>query len=347
MNKISIIVPIYNTEKKMMDNCIISLINQTYKNTEIILIDDGSENWCKQNLKKYSSNKKIKIIEQNNSGVSAARNRGIKESSGDWIMFVDADDYLKLDCCDKFIKKVKKYPDTDIIIAKCYLDNDGIIEEVLNYYDKDINEKVITNLDEKKELLNSILVDKSKYNYIESVWAKLFKKSFLIENNLKLSKKLKLGEDCIFMYEAYSKASKIVYINDYVYYYYINLNSITNKFNENIINNYYDNLISFTTLFKKKNIITLYDDLYYYGSRQICKIITKYFCNLNNKKKYKELKKEYFDLIGKEPYKTFIKKVKYKDLDIYKKFFYICIKAKCFIIPYSLVRLKYKNNRNK
>ena len=98
-NKISIIVPIYNSERFIAD-CIESLINQTYQNIEIILIDDGSSDNSYEICKKYQSlDSRIILISQVNSGVSIARNKGIKVATGQHIMFVDSDDYVYKRLC--------------------------------------------------------------------------------------------------------------------------------------------------------------------------------------------------------------------------------------------------------
>lgn len=94
--KFSIIIPIYNTEK-YIERCINSVLNQTYDNYEIILINDGSTDNSQEIIKKYKNNKKIKIINQKNYGLSYSRNMGIKESKGNYILFLDSDDYYELD----------------------------------------------------------------------------------------------------------------------------------------------------------------------------------------------------------------------------------------------------------
>ena len=112
-DKISIIVPIYNTEK-FLDKCLNSLVNQTYKNIEIILIDDGStDNSLNICLDYQKKDNRIKVIHQENKGLSGARNRGFEESTGDYIWYIDSDDYIENDS----LKVIKPYLDKyDIIV---------------------------------------------------------------------------------------------------------------------------------------------------------------------------------------------------------------------------------------
>ena len=99
MNKVSIIVPIYNEEKNLK-KCIESLINQTYKNLEIILINYGSTDNSKKVIDSYKD-KRIVAIHKKNTGIGDTRNTGINKSTGEYIMFVDSDDYIELNCVDR------------------------------------------------------------------------------------------------------------------------------------------------------------------------------------------------------------------------------------------------------
>lgn len=111
--KVSIIVPVYNTEA-YLERCLKSLVNQTLKDIEIICIDDGSKDNSVAILKKYSQlDKRIKIIEQENLGVSVARNNGLKLATGEYIGFVDSNDWIDLDFYEKLYNAAKKY-DADI-----------------------------------------------------------------------------------------------------------------------------------------------------------------------------------------------------------------------------------------
>ena len=126
--KISVVVPVFNSEK-YLEKCIDSIINQTYKNIEIILINDGSsdksEEICNSYLKTY---KNIKLINQSNSGVSVARNNGLKSSTGDYVLFVDSDDWLEKDMLEIMVKEIDNF-DIDIVRCEYFVENNPVLED--------------------------------------------------------------------------------------------------------------------------------------------------------------------------------------------------------------------------
>lgn len=340
-NKISIIIPVYNTKETYLKKCLQSIIDQTYLNLEILLIDDGSEEWCKASYEKLKEkDDRIKCIVQNNQGVSVARNNGIENASGNWIMFVDADDWLEPDCCQSFINRVQKEPNTEILIGKPFLNKEEKEQKVQNTYNED---KIIATPEERKELLISILDDnKSKYHYVESVWSKLFHKEFLLKNNISFQENLRIGEDCLFTYKAYNKAKKIYYINKSIYHYRINETSISNAFNSNLIKDYNKFLSCFENLFQQDDILYLEEEYISFGCKQIIRFIKKYYANPNNPKSYKELKKELTELICTYPYKNFLTKVNLKPFPMKNKMILVLLKKNLFPILYPFVQLKIR-----
>ncbi|MBM6691186.1 glycosyltransferase [Fusobacterium mortiferum] len=120
--KISVVIPMYNVETYVR-KCIESVLNQTYKNLEVIVVNDGSKDNSLKIVKEYIFDKRLKIIDKENMGVSSARNRGIEEASGDYITFVDSDDYLDKNIYKNIVKKLK---DEDIVIFNFeYFNNNG------------------------------------------------------------------------------------------------------------------------------------------------------------------------------------------------------------------------------
>ena len=124
--KVSIIIPVYNGEK-YIQNCIDSVINQTYKNLEIIIVNDGSKDDTLSVLKKYKTDKRIKIINKENGGLSSARNTGLKYVSGKYLMFLDSDDYLSLDAIEKMIS-ASSVNNSDITICDFLVEYDDKTE---------------------------------------------------------------------------------------------------------------------------------------------------------------------------------------------------------------------------
>ncbi len=208
MKKVSIIVPVYNAEKTI-ERCVESLINQTYKNIEIILINDGSKDNSLKKLKEYELlyPKKVKVFSKKNSGAGLTRNKGIELASGEYALFVDSDDALELDAIFCLINNIK---DNDIIIyGHKIISIDGKLLKILipkdNYW---------------SEL---------KYN---CTCSKLYKLSFLKENKI-LFPKIRIGEDIVFTLEAVSKTNKITILGESKYIVYKSESSITYDINNN------------------------------------------------------------------------------------------------------------------
>ena len=122
---ISVIVPIYNVEK-YLDRCVGSIINQTYKNLEIILVDDGSPDNCPQMCDDYAKkDSRIKVVHKENGGLSDARNAGMKVATGEYVSFIDSDDYISLDFYETLLETIVDN-DSDIVecsVVKFYEDN--------------------------------------------------------------------------------------------------------------------------------------------------------------------------------------------------------------------------------
>lgn len=224
MIKISIIIPVYNIEKYISE-CIESVIKQSYRDIEIILIDDGStdnsgrlcDNYCKLD-------KRIKVIHCKNSGLSAARNLGIEVCTGDYIIFLDGDDFLIENCITDICKVIEKNIGAEIICGK-----------VIHYFpDKEIKEDFV--LDEKN-FLNKKGTEVLTYFYEEmkdgmwSAWRSIYNRQFLIDNNFFFTQGI-TSEDLDLIPRIYMKANKIVPYNEPFYYYReLRPNSIINTVN--------------------------------------------------------------------------------------------------------------------
>ena len=201
---ISIIVPVYNAEK-YINRCVESLINQTYKNIEIILIDDGSKdaslNLCKMWAKK---DKRVKVIHTENQGVSSARNIGLKEAKGLYIGFVDSDDYIDSKMYELLLSSIEKNNSDISFCGVNYIYKDKIIKS--SNYGKVVCEK-------KYFFKHHDFNNKMNYN----VWNKLFKQNLI--QNMKFNPNIKISEDGLFVMQYINKVEKIACVNENLYYY--------------------------------------------------------------------------------------------------------------------------------
>lgn len=193
-------------------NAFNSVLNQTfgYENIEIVIIDDNSNDNTKDILKELSQkydNIKIMLMEENSGSPSKGRNIGIRESTSEYIMFLDQDDFYKEDICEKLYNAAKEY-DADIVNCRIYLSKEGTNIKERNILDKKEEVMELNSIDEDPSLLIST-----------SIWNKIFKKSFLLENDINFAVN-ELYEDTYFNVQAFIKASKIISLNDYYGFYY-------------------------------------------------------------------------------------------------------------------------------
>ena len=216
MIKLSVIIPVYNVEN-YLNECLDSVTSQTLDDMEIICIDDGSTDNSPDILKEYSKkDKRIKIITKENGGQATARNLGIKEAQGEYIAFVDSDDFIEPTMFEKLYTKAK---DNNLDIAMCKIatfDNqtEEIKENVWYYmlgvfrdFDKDI-----FNHKDTREFTCHIAV--TPYN-------KLYKTTLLKENNIMFPEGL-IFEDEKFFYDTYLRAKRVSIVDEFLYYYRIN-----------------------------------------------------------------------------------------------------------------------------
>lgn len=216
MTKISVIIPVYNIEKYLRE-CLDSVSNQTLKDIEIICIDDGSTDSSPDILNEYSKkDKRIKIITQENKGQSSARNLGIKESQGEYIAFVDSDDFINPDMLEKLYLKAKDN-NLDMVMCKIatYDNQTREIKDNVWYYMLGVFrdfEKEIFNHDDTKEFTCHIAV--TPFN-------KLYKNSLLKDNAILFPEGV-IFEDEKFFYDTYLRAKRISIVDEFLYYYRVN-----------------------------------------------------------------------------------------------------------------------------
>lgn len=205
MNKISIIIPIYNSEKNLK-KCLDSIVKQTYNNLEIILVDDGSNDNSLRIMKEYQmKDKRIKIIEKGNSGVSSSRNVGLINSTGEYITFIDSDDTIDT----YYLEHTMKYfvdPEIDIVCANYNYDYNGKIKK---------NKSFVS-----KKIPNTVALNPLSNYYITSVWGKIFKSEII--KTLRFDEKIFYSEDTLFYTEALLRAKYTFFLNEFLYNYFIN-----------------------------------------------------------------------------------------------------------------------------
>lgn len=216
---ISVIVPVFNVERELLEKCIKSIINQTYKNLEIIMIDDGSVLECAKECDRLATtDSRIILIHQENKGLSGARNTGLDIAKGDYIGFVDSDDYIDKDMYRKLVESIVEKK-VDISATGCITAYPNGKEKYRTYYEKDM-------VFSRDMALEELLTDKC---FVSSMCEKLFKSELFNRNRFPEGK---LYEDCYIMnHLVYQAINGVFFIKERLYYYYQRDNSIMNHRN--------------------------------------------------------------------------------------------------------------------
>ena len=215
--KISVIIPVYNSSTYLR-KCLDSVVNQTLKDIEIIVINDGSTDDSKNIIEEYTVKyKNIIFIDQENKGIGKTRNIGIKKATGEYITFVDSDDYIKENMLEEYYKYAKKH-NFDLVIGS---------------YIKKINNKEIIFENNKFKTGNVKTTPQILYLIEYGPWAKLYKREMLINNNIYFDEKRKY-EDMPFVSKALLKSKLIGQITEPYYYYIIHNNSETTTMDKRV-----------------------------------------------------------------------------------------------------------------
>lgn len=225
MNKtVSIILPVYNVEK-YLDKCLKSLTNQTLMNIEIIVVNDGSTDKSQDIIDDYKNKypNMIKAFYLEHKGVANARNYALNYVSGEYIGFVDSDDYISKEMYEKLYDKAK-HENAPIVCCNFYrVSKDKHIK--IAFGNENINKDEVFN---KNIYESNLLFEEFPY-----VWNKIFKTDLIKQNRIDFDLNLRIYEDMFFTYKAFSKAEKISHIDEFLYFYRIlRKGSLTNKFTE-------------------------------------------------------------------------------------------------------------------
>jgi glycosyltransferase involved in cell wall biosynthesis len=219
---VSVIVPVYNVEK-YLNECVDSILAQTYKNLEIILVDDGSPDRCPQMCDEYATaNANVRVVHKANGGLSSARNAGLDVATGEYVMFVDSDDTINEKMVEHMLSVIV-VNDTDVVA--CQRASLGI------GHNKVVRKNKLFGRAGSQVVMTAMLYD----DVDMSACLKLYKKSTI--GNLRFVRGI-TNEDFVFLLSLYPKCNAVYFINERYYNYRYNPASITNVFNAN----YFDRL---------------------------------------------------------------------------------------------------------
>ena len=298
--KISVIIPVYNVEN-FVQKCFDSISRQSYSNLEVICIDDGStdnsgkicDNWAK-------NDKRFKVFHKKNEGVSIARNYGISVASGDYITFVDSDDYIDNIMYEELLKSVNYTNEYDIVASGAYYET-----ETGNIFEDTTTCQLGNNIIGK----NNSLINVFNGCLGAVIWNKLFKSEVIKNNNIEFESSIYSCEDLLFLCEVVQHSNQIYYCNKSFYHYIKRKSSVTNsKFNKKLLSAL-DAYKKIEKMISKKDL-ELYYTFQYSEASTIGGLIFKLISSKEDKKIIKKLhnklvqKKEYIFKLNSISFKS-------------------------------------------
>lgn len=331
--KISVIIPVYNAQKTLK-RCIDSVLLQDYDNYEIVLVDDGSTDSSDKICKKYlNENIKINYIRQFNSGPASARNTGIKNSTGDYIYFVDADDYIESNTLSTMIKPIREN-NADMVICGYYqILKNKKIKKSYNYE---------TGLYQGKELYNiaiSFISDVKKNHIPPYSWIRMIRKDILTENNLKYEDGMIRSEDYYLFVQIHFIIERLFILSNEALYYYVDTDdSITHRY----VENYWESIVKMylklkENLPKDQNIRKKLDIM----------LLQRSMIALNNSTRsntVKQFKNETFSIIRDINIRNIAKSYSFSEGLNYAGLYFLLLKMKGTYIIYLRYYFKYIKN---
>ncbi len=336
--KISIIVPVYQAEKHL-EQCLDSLVNQTYVNLEIILVDDGSHDNSLAICNQYKDkDQRIIVVHQDNAGVSTARNVGINKASGEYIYFVDSDDWIEINTIEELVRDVEENA-LDCVGFNYLKEYEGKTVKNKNYF---LEEKIYIDTECKEILRLSIglIEDELKhiefFNFLASPCSKIYKRAIIVENNIHFKDIKEIGsfEDGLFNIQFLSHCNSYKYKNKYYYHYRkTNGQSITSSYRKEMLKK---QLMQLTFL---REIVDINRDnvLFKAYENRIAFMAMEFFINaVTNTASFKEKYCEIKSLFKVLEYVSAIREFSLKYLSRKWKIYYFFIKKKMTFLVYVL-----------
>lgn len=348
--KVSIIVPVYNAQK-YLSRCIDSLKNQTLEDIEIILVDDSSTDSsleiCKSAQDKDS---RIKVIHKENGGAGLARNAALKIATGEYIGFLDSDDYAEADMFKTLYDKAKEYNCDLVMSGVLFVDGNMFSEEgeciLKTYFDKDTHFETKESLKElKMGIVGATPHDADDSKYGMSIWKNLFRNEIIKENNIVFeSEREMLSEDAIFMIDYISCIKKATGICEAFYNYCRNEDSISKSYKKD---RFEKSLVFVREVEKrfKKDIKPEEYRIYLYRFWQaMCRVLCsqEIMYAKDNNIKYTDLKKRLKSVCTHELTKSALKSYPIGTLPLKQRVFAYAMKYRMYFLLKVLVELRSK-----
>ncbi len=334
---ISVIVPVYNVAE-YLNKCLDTLVNQTYSNLEIIIVNDGSTDnsyeICKEYADKYEN---VILIQQENAGLAAARQAGLEVATGEYIGFVDSDDWLELNMYEEFSKVIEE-SSPDIIFCNVYRDEDKKEKRYLDdgYYNREELERYIF-----PRLLAGYNENKEETTLRWCNWLRVYKKSLIDENNITFDKRFRRCQDLPFTFETTIRAKSYYYLgSSYLYHNRMNFESLSKGYTKNMWG-LIKPLVEYLW-----NVVNSYEEYDFSKQMKIRTLLFAFDCadneiKPNNKKKLKEKIKTIREIMASPEMSTWIEDVDTSGFSKINKGYLFCFKHKFATLYYMMARYRF------
>lgn len=227
---VSIIIPVYNAEK-YLEECLTSVVTQSGTDLEVILVNDGSTDNSLTICREFAAaDRRIRVADQENSGVSAARNLGISMARGEYLLFVDADDFLRPEAVRKICAQLEGQKKPDLLVWGFHTAGEGRIVNDIGLLER--NPEGFSN----GELLEHLVSIAPQERFRGFVWRCAFRKQIIEENRLRFSRTIKMSEDYFFLLQFLMHARSVAVLPEKLYVYRLNNSSVTSKYAPNCHN---------------------------------------------------------------------------------------------------------------
>ena len=346
--KVSVIIPVYKVEE-YLKVCVDSVLNQTYQNIEVILVDDGSPDNCPKICDDYAkADERVVVIHKQNAGVSKARETGANAATGDYVMYIDSDDWIDLDTIETCVDEIIKRPTLDCVLFS-YTKENIDSSRIAHTFDSDtyFSPKDVKNTLYRRlwGLLNSELNHPERLENLTTCWMKLYRKELTQNGRYVDVKTVGSCEDGIFNMYALYDCKEAVYIDKPMYHYRRTANSLTSTYRPQFIKQWGTLFSMMENIIDEKQLDDSYKEAL---NNRIALSITAVGLNeLSNKSNnifghIKEIRK----YLKSEKYRTACKSMKTKCLPITWKVLMICSRLKLATLVYFIIKaIRFLKNR--
>lgn len=349
--KFSIIIPVYKVKKEYLEKCIKSVISQTLTDIEIIIVEDGCSSELDKLCIKYACNdERIDIIRQNNLGVSHARNQGIHKSNAEWVLFLDADDWLEESACFEILNVLKENRNEAIDIIQFASSRSFKNRDIPFIYGFESGKSFSGKENADKLYLMRRIIQPTHFfkknnskGTIYHIWDKAFRKSFLLEKHILFPEGLPLSEDKVFIFDCINCFNSLYVINKILHHYRESQSSVKHAFSETLD---VDRLKIFELLQKRINNIKdtsiktqLQNDMNGFIVAGACEVVVRKFYHRKYYKGRKIRKIEANEFINIPIVSSALKSVSIKDLYLKNSITVLLLRQRLYLLLYIIFKI--------